>query len=281
MGVPGLMKRYPAASYFALTFAISWGGFLMAVGPSGFSNTSWQNDARFPLAVAAMLAGPSISGLLMTALNDGMPGLRTMGRRLLNWNVGVRWYAFALALAPILAAGVLSVLSLSAPIYAESDKVAVLASGVIAGFSVLLEEIGWTGFALPQLRKRYSILATGSIIGVVWGVWHLLQQIYIAGTYAGNVPLVIYLPFAALAAVAQLTAYRILLVWVYDRTGESLLMTTLMHASLTASTIFFFAPLATGSAFLADVWLLAAAFWVVVGLATVAGGGRLAGKPGG
>jgi hypothetical protein len=66
-----------------------------------------------------------------------------------------------------------------------------------------------------------------------------------------------------LSGVAQLTAYRVLLVWVYDRT-ESLLVVTLMHASLTASTIFIFTPLATGISFLSYVWVLAAALWVVV-----------------
>jgi membrane protease YdiL (CAAX protease family) len=80
------------------------------------------------------------------------------------------------------------------------------------------------------------------------------------------------------AAVAQLTAYRVLLVWVYDRTG-SLLVVTLMHASLTASTIFIFRPLATGASFLTYVWVFAAALWVVVAAVAVANGGQLSRQP--
>jgi len=67
------------------------------------------------------------------------------------------------------------------------------------------------------------------------------------------------------AAVASLTAYRVLMVWVYDRTG-SLLVTTLMHGMLTASTIFWFTPIATGSAFLANVWMVAGVMWLIVGV---------------
>jgi len=34
-----------------------------------------------------------------------------------------------------------------------------------------LEELGWTGFAVPTLlRQRYGALATGLLVGVPWGV---------------------------------------------------------------------------------------------------------------
>ena len=68
-----------------------------------------------------------------------------------------------------------------------------------------------------------------------------------------------------------LPAFRVLMVWVYDRTG-SLLVTTLMHGMLTASTIFWFTPIATGAAFLANVWLMAGVMWIVVGAVAVAEG---------
>jgi pimeloyl-ACP methyl ester carboxylesterase len=62
-------------------------------------------------------------------------------------------------------------------------------------------------------------------------------------------------------------------VWVYDRT-DSLLVVTLMHASLTASTVFIFTPLAIGVTFLAYSCLLAAALWVVVAVVVMANGGQ-------
>jgi pimeloyl-ACP methyl ester carboxylesterase len=112
---------------------------------------------------------------------------------------------------------------------------------------------------------------TGLIIGVLWGLWHFLQQVFVSGTYAGGIPLLAFLMLSVFAAVANLTAYRVLMVWVYDRTG-SLLVTTLMHGMLTASTIFWFTPIATGALFLANVWLAAAAMWLLVGVVAVADG---------
>ena len=268
------ITRHPLPTYFALTFAISWGGFLLVVGPGGFASTSWQTDARFPFAILAMLAGPSVTGVLLTTFVDGRAGLREVLRRLLRWRVSAGWYAMALLPAPLLAAAVLFALSLSSPIFTTANKTAVLLSGIAAGLTTILEELGWTGFAVPRLRRRYGVVTTGLIVGVLWGAWHLLQGLFISGTYAGALPLALFVPMNLVAAVAQLTAYRVLLVWVYDRT-ESLLLVTLMHASLTASTIFIFTPLATGVSFLSYVWVLAAALWVVVAAVAVANGGRL------
>ena len=71
--------------------------------------------------------------------------------------------------------------------------------------------------------------------------------------------------------MAQLTAYRVLMVWVYDRT-ESLIVATLMHASLTASTLFIFTPAGDRGGFL-DLWrVFAAAVWIVVAVVAVANG---------
>ena len=272
--IKAFIKNHAVTAYFVLTFALSWGGFLLVVGPGGFGSTSWQTDARFPFAVLAMLAGPSIAGVLMTGLIDGKTGLREVLRQLLRWRVGVGWYAVALLPAPILAAAVLSAFSLTSPMFTAADQTAVLLSGIVAGLTTVFEELGWTGFAVPRLRRHHDVVTTGIIVGVLWGAWHFLQGLFISGTYAGDLSLPLFISLNFFAAVAQLTAYRVLLVWLYDRTS-SLLLVTLMHASLTTSTIFIFRPLATGAAFLTYVWVLAAAFWVVVAALVLAYGGHL------
>jgi hypothetical protein len=68
-------------------------------------------------------------------------------------------------------------------------------------------------------------------------------------------------------------AFRVLMVWVYDRTG-SLSLSILMHASLLACVITC-APAATGVAFLVYSFAIAAALWVIVAVVAVANGGKL------
>jgi membrane protease YdiL (CAAX protease family) len=70
----------------------------------------------------------------------------------------------------------------------------------------------------------------------------------------------------------------VLTVWVYERTGESLLVAMLMHASLTASMIIL-PPLVTGMAYLTYNLVFTAVLWVVVGLVAVANGGHLTRQP--
>ena len=266
-----LIRKQPLLAYYVLTFALSWGGFLLVVGPSSLGNTDWQAEGKFLSAIMVMLAGPSIAGLLLTGLLDGRAGYRELFVRLLKWRVSVRWYVLAILPAPVVAASILFTLSLTSPLFTADDKAAVVLGGFGAAATTLLEEIGWTGFVVPRLRRRHSVFMTGIIVGVLWGLWHFLQQIFVSGTYAGGIPLLTFLMLSVLAAVASLTAYRVLMVWIYDRTG-SLLVTTLMHGVLTASTIFWFTPLATGAVFLADVWLVAAAMWLLVGAVAVVDG---------
>lgn len=266
-----LIKRHPLVAYYLLTFALSWGGFLIVVGPRSLVNTNWQAEGAFLSAIMVMLAGPSLAGLLLTGLVDGREGYRDLFSRLRKWRVGIRWYAIAILPAPIVAAGSLFALSLPSPLLTTDNQAAVVLGGLGAAVSTILEEIGWTGFAVPRLRRRHTVPMTGLIVGVLWGLWHFLQQIFVSGTYAGPIPLLTFLMLSVFAAIASLTAYRVLMVWVYDRT-DSLLVTTLMHGMLTASTIFWFTPIATGGAFLADVWLVAAGMWLIVGAVAVADG---------
>ena len=64
----------PVFTYVALTFAISWGGFVLVVGPGGFPGTGSQFDALLPFVASAMLAGPAVAGILLTVLLSGTGG---------------------------------------------------------------------------------------------------------------------------------------------------------------------------------------------------------------
>jgi uncharacterized protein len=278
--IRAFINTHPLLAYYALAFAISWGGFLMVVGPGGFPGTKEQLETLLPFVVLAMLAGPSVAGILLTGLVHGRAGLRELLSRLLRWRASARWYAVALLTAPLLAAAVLFALSLPSPIFTTDDKPTVVLVGIAAGLTTVFEELGWTGFATPTLlRVRHGVLGTGLIVGLLWGAWHLLQISWVSGSYSAALPLALFVPLYVFCAVAQLTAYRVLMVWVYDRTGGSLLVATLMHASLTASTVFIFTPVATGVTFLTYILVLAAALWAVVGAVALANGGHLSRQP--
>lgn len=69
-----------------------------------------------------------------------------------------------------------------------------------------------------------------------------------------------------------LPAYRVLMVWVYDRT-ESLLVAMLMHAFLSASTLVLQPQTTDG--YLTWNFVLAAALWVIVATVAIANRGQI------
>ncbi len=185
--IKAFIKRHSVLTYFALTFAISWGSLLLIIGgPSGIPATPEQfTPEQFERLILFMylawIAGPSVAGILLTSLLYGRAGLRELLSRLLRWRVGARWYAVALLTAPLLITAVLLALSLTSSeflptILTTSDKAALLLMGIVGGLigGGFLEELGWTGFAVPTLlrRMRYGVLSTGLIVGVLWGVAH-------------------------------------------------------------------------------------------------------------
>jgi membrane protease YdiL (CAAX protease family) len=263
------LKRYPAAAYFVLAFAISWGGLLMVGRPAGTTGTAWQSDPKLPWLFVAMLAGPFSAGVLMTLVTAGRAGLRQLGSSLLRWRADALSYMVAIGLAPLVFAAVQLVVGriltgVTPAIVGSPDPAAFLLGGIAAALVVgLFEEIGWTGFALPRLRPRHTLPATGLLIGVPWGAWHLLtNDLWIAGTHAGELSAALFVIVNGIGLLAgQLPAYRVLMVWVHDRTG-SLLLAVLMHASLAACT-FTLGPSVAGLPFLIYGFAMTAAWWVV------------------
>lgn len=263
------IMRHPVATYFALTFAISWGGVLILGAPYGMPTTSEQFAKVWVIVFIPYFLGPSMASLLLTGLLYGREGLRGLLSRLVKWQAGIRWYAAALLTAPLLVMLILFLLSLASSEYlpaivTANDKIAVVLMGTLVGLieGGLLEELGWTGFAVPKLKQQYSLFATGLIVGVLHAVWHFLPTFWGSGDSSGVFDLLLFLP-PCLFYIGVLPAYRVLMVWVYDRTA-SLLVAILMHASLTASTLFILSPAARGVPLMIYYIVLTAMVWAVV-----------------
>ena len=276
-------KSHPLLSFYALAFAVTWGGLIMVVGgPSEILGSPERFETRFGLVLLAWLAGPSVASIFMTGLVYGRAGLRELLRRMMRWRVGARWYAVALLTAPLLSVAVLLALSLSSPEYlpttlTTSDKVALLLLGIVGTLvGGIFEELGWTGFATPTLlrRMRYGVLGTGLIVGVLCGVAHFPLYYWASADLSG-----VLLPAFLLTAqvLAWFPPYRLLMVWVYDRT-DSLLLAMLMHGSATGSLVIF-ASLSPGWPLVIFTLVFGAVVWGVVGVVALAQGGHLSRQP--
>jgi membrane protease YdiL (CAAX protease family) len=257
------IKRHTVLIYFALVFVISGGGILLIVGPGGFPLNAEQFASFGLLMYAAILAGPCVAAILLTAIVDGRPGIRDLLARMRRWRV--RWTWYAVALLPALA---MTATALPLSLMSSDFRPAILDSN--GKFGILLhalgpallvgsfEEIGWTGFAVPHLRSRHSILATGLMIGVVWGAWHF-PLFWQPDSFSGGLPFVILLTML----FSWLPPFRVLLVWVHDRT-QSLPVVMLMHAAVSFVTLTVRPEGLTGTRLLASLLAPPATMWFLL-----------------
>ena len=161
-------------------------------------------------------------------------------------------------------------------IVTATDTTGLLAMGLGYGLvgGGFLEELGWTGFAVPSLRLRHGVLGTGLIMGLLCGAYHF-SVIYWTGRPTGALELGLVLPAQLFA---WLPPFRVLMVWLYEHT-HSLLLAMLMHASATASMLILQPFGISGVMLLANVIGLGVAFWAIVGIVAVATRGRLTRPP--
>ena len=158
-----------------------------------------------------------------------------------GYRVGARWYAAALLTAPLVdAVRAPLALSLLFPeflpgILTCDDKAAFCCGGHGSACGRFFRGARLDRFAVPTLRLQLGLLTTGLLVGVLWGAWHFLVNVWSSGTSSGAISLLLFL-HSLLFSLGVLPAFRVLMVWVYERT-ESLLVSILMHASLTTGNI--------------------------------------------
>jgi uncharacterized protein len=266
------IEAHPALTYFALTFVISWGGIIAVVGPSNILASKQLFESY--VWVPPLVLGPCVAGILTTWLVAGRSGLRDYRARLLRWRVDARWYAVALLVAPLYYVVTSLLLSLWSPAYlpnlvVSDDRATLFVQGLIIALSAgIFEELGWTGFAVPTLRRRYTATTTGLIVGVLWGVWHVLPETLGATAF----DLVPYLALQLLAVIVGLTGFRVLMAWVFERT-RSTLIGIVMHASLTAS-LMLLQPVVVGRSLVAVGIVLDLVPWLIVACVALVRRGR-------
>ena len=222
-----LIRSHPLPAFFLLAYAVSWGLLLVLY---------WVMAVPASVAILLQTLGPTIAARVVLTATDGRPAYRAMRRTGRVWRQPLRWFALALVGIPsvCLAAaaalpGGLDVLKSTAPAAMASSFVFFLVAGFFTG--PLFEEPGWRGFALPRLEGSMGPLSGTLLLGALWGAWHLPQFLIPewaaqnGGSDAGTIGLFLLLVLALAP----------LLTWVYNRTGGSLWMAMVTHASVNAS----------------------------------------------
>lgn len=207
-----------AARFYAIVFVVTW-FFWIALYQTGVLSE--------PAARIAGTWAPTLTALVLVAAERGRSGIADLMRRLLRWRVHPGWYAFALGATAVVVVAAIGVhRALGGTVIEANDPSQwyLVFPGLVSIFfvSVLGEEVGWRGYALPLLQRRYGPLRASLVIGLLWGLWHLPLW-WMGENFHGQIPFVLF--------VIENVALSIILTWVYNRTGGSLLLVLLLHAA--------------------------------------------------
>jgi membrane protease YdiL (CAAX protease family) len=251
--------RTALVGFFLLTFAFSWIAWLAsaALAAAGDAGIFGFGGPLYLLGVFA----PAIVALSLTAYREGGTGVARLVQRIGRWQVGAHWYLFAIGYtgATKLLAAVIHRLAMGAwPTFGDTPLPLILGAILVSTWVQAGEEVGWRGYALPLLATDLGLGGASVLLGIIWALWHLPLFFLQGGGHDGQ-SFPVYLLYV--------TALSVAISWLYWKTGGSLLLAMLMHASVNNTTGIVRAAVPHAVAPLSFEGTLVA--WVTVGVSSV------------
>jgi CAAX protease family protein len=220
------MKR-PLVKFLVLAYALTW---LWWAAAGAISNpTAPPDPALAALGQVLLYLGtftPGLLALLLTERGEGREATRRLIGRIFKWDVGARWYVFAIGFiiaVKLTAALVHRLLTGQWPPFGTEPLIVMFAALFISTWGQAGEELGWRGYALPRLWARLGLASASVVLGVIWAAWHL-PLFFFPGSDVLGQSFPLYL--------LQVTALSVAISWLYWRTNGSLLLVMLMHAAV-------------------------------------------------
>lgn len=257
------LATHPIRAFLGLTYALSWALWIpQAVADSvgaGWSVPFWELG----------IFSPTVAALVLGWMLARWEGVLSCMDGLLRVRVEPRWYALIVLLPIVVAMVIFAVTAVFDPNLTPGnlfpwDTLPALFLGVLVSAG-LGQELGWRGFALPGLQRERSAFSASILLGVAWSLWHL-PLLFIEGAAPAGVPV--------LWLMALVVPFSVILTWLYNSTGGSLLLVVLLVAGFRTALSFLHPALETGVHIAMTILLVV--FWVsALYLAWWAGPNRL------
>jgi membrane protease YdiL (CAAX protease family) len=158
--------------------------------------TAIRSTFDYPAAYTFLLfpAAPMLAALVVTGVGYGRAGFRELLSRCAPWRAPVSWRqgVTVIAVCFVVFFALTGMMWVQTYLYAPpgtldhtflrygSDPLtiyAMLAASLLISPGPLLEELGWRGFALPHLLKKFDPLSAALILGIMWWAWHLPRDL--------------------------------------------------------------------------------------------------------
>lgn len=204
--------------FFLLVFTLSIPFWLIG------AMTKLQLLSGLP-ADALMFVCPTIAASILVHRENTTGGITGLLKRSFDYKrIDAKvWYAPILLLMPgvmLSSYGVMRITGTHVP----PGKISFLptfALSIIFFVSALGEELGWSGYAIDPMQRRWTSLQASIVLGLVWAIWHVIPLVH-----AQRSPE--WIAWWSLGTVAA----RVIIVWLYNNTGKSVFAASLFHAMI-------------------------------------------------
>ena len=174
---------------------------------------------------ALMAFMPMIAALILVYRVRGGEGATNLLKRALDYDrvQSMRWVLVAACLLPVVAVVQYAALRLTGnAMPAPQFAIAATPLFFIMYFvGAIGEEVGWQGYAYPELKTRYSAFIAAVLLGAFWALWHIIPFIQIGRTAD-------WIFWHCLCIVAL----RLIIVWLFVNTGQSVFIAVLFHTMI-------------------------------------------------
>jgi membrane protease YdiL (CAAX protease family) len=212
--------------FVVLAYVLAWAWSV----PVAFVGGTVEQGRGWPTHVPSLVA-PLLAALVVAGVTAGRSGLGELIRRMGRWRFRpVLWLAVLspLAILGLTIAGI-AMAGGDVPAFSDFARFGGLpAYGVVQTFLLVFllngmgEETGWRGFMQDRLQARFNPLTATLIVALVWAFWHT-PFFFILSTYSGFTATTLVMFPLGLASGA------VVLTWLYNRTGRSILAVALWH----------------------------------------------------
>ena len=214
-------RNNPLPVFFAWVFALSVPFWLLSAA------TGWQ---LLPdLSVSALMTFcPAVAASILVYRERGHRGVTDLLRRSLDY-ARIRpatWFVAIFLLMPAAMVATRWLISASAAPSIPIVKMPLLFIALFVG--ALGEELGWSGYAVDRMQRQNSALPAAVVLGAIWAAWHIVPLL------EAQRP-AMWIAWWCLFTVAT----RVLIVWIYNNAGRSVVAAALYHAVGNVCTIGF------------------------------------------
>ena len=223
--------------FFVVTFLWSWVCWAVAslLGGTGVISENNLNFAALNFSLVVIGAfGPAVGAFVSLRTINGKGSIKKHLKLFLSLNFGWKvWLAIFLAL------GFSSFIAWIIPeLFGEDRLPSHMPSIYIFPLYILLmvflgggqEEVGWRGYILPLLEKKYGLIIGSLILGIIWAIWHIPLW-FVPGTTQA------YMNFFVFTLMA--IGYSYFFSWVIKASGNRPLSGLVVHGTANAFMPFF------------------------------------------